>query len=100
MEPFLLPFLSGGEAAAASVAESWSQACEAASHVVVDDGLSDDEEGNILCNCEFSLAYGGGGSPNWGQKTPLRAARAHVSTRVVRSYIHVGWSRSNPPRRL
>lgn len=45
------------------MAEAWSQQCEAASHVVVDDGLSDDDE-DVLCNCEFSLAYGGGeGAP-------------------------------------
>ncbi|KXZ51764.1 hypothetical protein GPECTOR_11g208 [Gonium pectorale] len=59
VEPFLLPFLPGGETAAAAVASAWSSRCEAASHVVVDDGLSDDEEGTVLCNCEFSLAYGG-----------------------------------------
>ncbi|GLC54208.1 hypothetical protein PLESTB_000835000 [Pleodorina starrii] len=59
VEPFLLPFLSGGDSAAEAVAEAWSSRCEAASHVVVDDGLSDAEESEILCNCEFSLAYGG-----------------------------------------
>ncbi|EFJ53037.1 hypothetical protein VOLCADRAFT_72263 [Volvox carteri f. nagariensis] len=59
VEPFLLPFLPGGDAAAAAVAESWSSRCEAASHVVLDLGLSDDEAGEVLCNCEFSLAYGG-----------------------------------------
>ncbi|GFR42452.1 hypothetical protein Agub_g3359 [Astrephomene gubernaculifera] len=61
VEPYLLTFLPGGEATAASVATAWSSRCEAASHVVVDLGLSDDEDGMVLCNCEFSLAYGGGG---------------------------------------
>ncbi|KAG2447603.1 hypothetical protein HYH02_007524 [Chlamydomonas schloesseri] len=58
IEPFLLSFLDDGDAAAAKVAEAWAQQAEAASHVVVDDGLSDDDE-DVLCNCEFSLAYGG-----------------------------------------
>ncbi|GIL45196.1 hypothetical protein Vafri_2513 [Volvox africanus] len=61
VEPFLLPFLPEGDSAAAAVADAWSSQCEAASHVVLDLGLSDDEGGEVLCNCEFSLAYGGGG---------------------------------------
>ncbi|KAG2490532.1 hypothetical protein HYH03_010927 [Edaphochlamys debaryana] len=59
VEPYLLPYLDSGAEGAAAVAEAWSQQCETASHVAVDDGVSDDEEGQVLCNCEFSLAYGG-----------------------------------------
>ncbi|KAG2423269.1 hypothetical protein HXX76_015419 [Chlamydomonas incerta] len=58
IEPFLLSFLDGGDEAAAKVADAWSLQCETASHVAVDEGLSDDDE-DVLCNCEFSLAYGG-----------------------------------------
>ncbi len=66
MEPFLEPLLPES-CDPSALAADWATACEAASHVVADEGLSEDEAGEVLCNCEFSLAYGGGG---WGQ--PLR----------------------------
>lgn len=67
----VVPYLSGfcGEAGAAAVCKEFHAACfqEAQSREL---GPVEEEEGEDLCNCEFSLAYGG--------KILLNNARLHL----------------------
>jgi elongation factor 3 len=57
IEPFLAPTLGGDAAKAAAVTKAFLRACEVAAEERVEE--ADDDEGEDLCNCEFSLAYGG-----------------------------------------
>jgi len=55
--PFLAPVFGGDAAKAGAVTKAFLRACEVAAEERVEE--ADDDEGEDLCNCEFSLAYGG-----------------------------------------
>ena len=70
--PFLMPFL--GEAEGQALGEKLRQRCEREEDP--EEAEDDGEEGRDLCNCEFSLAYGG--------KILLNQAKLHL--KVGRRY--------------